>query len=408
MDGPDEQTPAQRTLAALRARVHEYDTRRAGERLGSAVVRGALCGLAVRGGLHTVSYLVSLLPRKRGARGGPTPAERLIESLRYAAFFGTFGGVYVGADELIAMLLGRKKTRAWRSIVAGALAGPSILWTGRGSDHTSLAMYAFLRGLVLLVRCGNLPGAPTWRRRLLAPTRVPQGDVALMCLAVAQLGYSWMVTPQTLPRSYVRFLNKHGGKPEYMYAAVREMIRLQRQGQGSPPRTLRALRGTPHEAFCGSVPCSFLHRGKSCPRANLEFLPEAFLRALPVYLPVYLVPALFVHRQRLLDPVMGVQIWRRLVLGMLRSSAFLAAFCTLAWVGVCGMHQTAGKTNDLLFMSACAFGGLSLLVEKKSRRMDLAMYCLSRVSGGEGGREGKGGRMASLYSSRITFFVFFE
>lgn len=57
-------------------------------------------------------------------------------------------------------------------------------------------MYVFLRGLVLLVRCGNLPRGPAWRRRLLAPTRATHGDVALMCLAVTQLGYSWMVTPK--------------------------------------------------------------------------------------------------------------------------------------------------------------------------------------------------------------------
>lgn len=285
MDAAEDLTPAQRTLAALRARVHEYDTHRAKERLGNAVLRGALCGLAVRGGLHAVSFLVSHLGKKK--RAGPSARERLMESLRYAAFFGTFGGVYVGTDELIAMLLGRKRTSAWRSIVAGAVAGPSILWTGPGADHTSLAMYVFVRGLVLLVRCGNLPGAPEWRRRLLAPTRVPHGDVMLMCLAITQLGYSWMVTPQTLPKSYVRFLNKHGGKPDYMYGAVRELIRLQRQGRGFPPRQLRALQGTPHAAFCGTIPCGFLHPGQSCPSALATFLPQAYLRALPVYVVGY-------------------------------------------------------------------------------------------------------------------------
>ncbi|KFM24545.1 hypothetical protein F751_2263 [Auxenochlorella protothecoides] len=371
----------QRTLEALRLRVKEYDMARAQDRLTIAVVRGACAGLAVRGGLHAVSYLAGRLMRSRRREqpsSGPTPVERLVETLRYGAFLGTFGGVYVSADELIAMLLGRSRTRGWRSLLAGLLAGPSILLTGPGSNHTSLAMYVFLRGLVLLVRCGNLPGGPAWRRRLLAPTRATHGDVALMCLAVTQLGYSWMVTPKTLPGAYIRFLNKHGGKPTYMYAAIREMMALQRRGEAHPPRPLTALRGTPHAGFRGVIPCSFLHEGETCSQATLAFAPEAYMRALPVYFPVYLIPALFVHRQRLLDPRVAPELWRRLVLGMLRSSAFLTLFCVLAWRSVCLVHNVAGRTTGPLFMLACGAGGLSLLAEKKSRRMDIALYCLSR------------------------------
>ena len=134
-----------------------------------------------------------------------------------------------------------------------------MLLTGGQETHTSLALYVFIRGLTLLVRCGNLPGAHPlkvsgrgcgcgqgtrkvfrsgwcWQlaaglalvcavqatqlahatpaahaattlcaaaascarvqRKLLAPTRMKYGDVALMCLSTAQIGYSWMVLPQ--------------------------------------------------------------------------------------------------------------------------------------------------------------------------------------------------------------------
>lgn len=80
--------------------------------------------------------------------------------------------------------------------MAGLLAGPTIRLTGPDSNHTTLANYVFLRGLVLLIRCGNLPSAPEWRKKALAPTRWSHGDVMLMCLAVSQLGYSWLVTPK--------------------------------------------------------------------------------------------------------------------------------------------------------------------------------------------------------------------
>ena len=51
--------------------------------------------------------------------------------------------------------------------------------------------------------------------------RWKHGDTALMCLATSQIGYSWIVLPQTLPPGYVRFLNQHGGKQDCHYGAVR-------------------------------------------------------------------------------------------------------------------------------------------------------------------------------------------
>ena len=42
-----------------------------------------------------------------------------------------------------------------------------------------------------------------------------------MCLATSQLGYSWILMPQTLPPAYNSFLNYHGGKEMYHYDAVR-------------------------------------------------------------------------------------------------------------------------------------------------------------------------------------------
>lgn len=40
----------------------------------------------------------------------------------------------------------------------------------------------------------------------------------------------------------------------------------------------------------------------------LDFIPKAYLRALPVYLPVYFLPAILVHRKRLLDDKAGPKI----------------------------------------------------------------------------------------------------
>lgn len=95
-------------------------------------------------------------------------------------------------------------------MLAGACAGPALLLTGPHNRHYSLATYIMLRGLTLIVRCGNQPDASPAVRRLLAPTRLRHGDTALMCAAASQILYSFAMMPHTLPTSYVRFIVKAG------------------------------------------------------------------------------------------------------------------------------------------------------------------------------------------------------
>ena len=83
---------------------------RALERLINASVRGAAAGLILRGGLHLVSQLVSLVvASKRKARRGLTLKQALDDTLRYVAFLGSLGGVYVAVDEGIAAVFGKSR-----------------------------------------------------------------------------------------------------------------------------------------------------------------------------------------------------------------------------------------------------------------------------------------------------------
>lgn len=373
------------TLVELRqtvvSRVRTYDKVRAAQRLQDAALRGAFAGVATRGGLHLVTYLLHLLMggRKKKKAGRPDGRAMLADTARWGAFLGTFSGGFVVCDELIAMLGGRRRTAAWRAMVSGALAGPALLLTGGQQTHTSLSLYVFVRGLVLLIRCGNLPGAHPLKRKLLAPTRWAHGDLALMCLSSVQLSYSWMLLPQTLPPSFVRFLNKHGGKEPHVYEGIREMC--SRASAGLPPGAtpLAALAGTECANFCGPTACPFLHPGQGCVQHAVTFFPASYLRSLPVYFPVYLIPAIMVHRKKLVQPGTAPELWRKLAVGVLRSSLFLSLFCTLAWGGVCTSHALGGRTSGALFAGSCWVGGLSLLSEKPSRRMELALYLFSRA-----------------------------
>ena len=330
-------------------------------------------GMTMRGGFHVLSYALRLVVmgqtgarRDEGARAARAAHDmaRLVgtgkvvvtaasvktvlrkilkDTVQYGMFLGSFSGGYVALEEGIALGMGRERTRGWRALVAGFVAGGSLVLAGGEKRHTSLALYMALKGLTFLVRCGNVPlvidgessrtkagtedpeqahddddaerkrTRRAWVRRLLAPTRFSQGDVLLMCLAMSQLGYSWIVEPSTLPVSMLKFLNKHGGQTSNVMDDIRRMCAIGGTSGASSSFSIvrspqrRSLRGTRTQ---GGIPCSVVHPGQTCNEHAFGFFPQAYARAIPVYLPVYIVPALLIHRQKLLsDP----EIWPKVV-----------------------------------------------------------------------------------------------
>lgn len=112
----------------------------------------------------------------------------------------------------------------------------------------------------------------------------------------------------------------------------------------------------------------------------LRIFPGVFKLAIPLYLPVYLVPAAIVQRTKLFVPVQeAIAKWRRLILSVLRSSAFLSSFTCLTWLGISTYQDVVGYPTVLGIALAGAFGGLAIFVEKKARRIELALYLACRA-----------------------------
>eukprot|EP00882_Tetradesmus_deserticola_P032967 GHRQ01037618.1.p1 GENE.GHRQ01037618.1~~GHRQ01037618.1.p1 ORF type:complete len:217 (+),score=70.64 GHRQ01037618.1:327-977(+) len=174
-----------------------------------------------------------LLPGLRAARcicvmahpcRSVTAAGAVGDTVRYTAFLAALAGIYIGVDEGIAAAVGKDRSAKWRSLVAGMCAGPALLCTGPKSRHYSLATYILLRGITLLIRTGNKPRTAARYPVLhaaLAPTRLAHGDTLLMCCAASQIVYAFIMMPQTLPSSYVRFIRKQGAKELYVWRGIR-------------------------------------------------------------------------------------------------------------------------------------------------------------------------------------------
>ncbi|PPR81410.1 hypothetical protein GOBAR_AA39305 [Gossypium barbadense] len=80
--------------------------------------------------------------------------------------------------------LNRAVTAKWRALVAGLVAGPSMLLTGSNTRHTSLAIYILMQAAVLASRCGIKS-----KRfgKFCKPLTWKHGDIFLMCLSTSEI-----------------------------------------------------------------------------------------------------------------------------------------------------------------------------------------------------------------------------
>ncbi|KAE9604640.1 putative transmembrane protein [Lupinus albus] len=349
-------------------------------RIITASVKGFTIGVGLKGGLGFFAILARLTRKKPQRKGNVVTNSEVIvtalkETLRYGLFLGTFAGTFVSMDELIGALGGHRRTAKWRALLAGALAGPSMLLTGLEMQHTSLAIYILMRASVLASRCGikskrfgTICKPLTWK----------YGDIFLMCLSSSQILSAYILKQESLPSSYKSFLNKQGGKDMAILQGIKDLA------SGKPFTNLEAVEkyykamGVDMKLDPNmKVPCSIVHGNQSCTGHVFSFLLQAYRRALPVYLPVYLIPALIVHRQELLRRPHS--ILAKGLVGTGRSSLFLSVYCTSAWMWTCFVFRLFKACNIPLVAMGTFPTGLALAIEKKSRRMEISLYCLARA-----------------------------
>ena len=75
------------------------------------------------------------------------------------------------------------------------------------------------------------------------------------------------------------------------------------------------------------------------------FFLNSLVRSFGVNAPLYLVSTLVVHRFRVLDKRAGPAILKRSLIGTARSSAFLSAYCALAWAGPDAAQTLLGRVR---------------------------------------------------------------
>ncbi|KAK8944458.1 hypothetical protein KSP39_PZI008059 [Platanthera zijinensis] len=296
------------------------------------------------------------------------------EACRIGLLFGGFTGSYHALRCFLRKF--RKKETPLNAFLAGSIAGLSIMALDDSSRRRTLALYLAAR----LAQCAY-NSAKSKNKFHLWGSHWKHGDSLLFSLACAQVMYAFVMRPESLPKAYQDFIQKTGPVAEPVYKAVRDTCR------GSPVDVISLsayvsnlvgsvpLKLTEYHSI---VPCSIIHpNNDSCVAHNVAAASLTFKKTFPLYFSLTFVPFVVLRLQKFLKSPTRTS-WIA-VLGAIRSTTFLSAFVAFFQAAICLHRKVATKDHKLVYWIAGAIAGLSVLLEKKGRRSELALYVLPRA-----------------------------
>ncbi|XP_010274495.1 PREDICTED: uncharacterized protein LOC104609811 [Nelumbo nucifera] len=296
------------------------------------------------------------------------------EACRIGLLFGGFTGSYHALRCLLRKL--RKKETPLNVILAGSVAGLSILALDDSSRRRTLALYLLAR----LAQCAY-NSAKSKNKFHLWGSHWSHGDSLLFAFACAQVMYSFVMRPESLPKSYQDFIQKTGPVAEPVYKAVRDSCRGCSVDVAALSAYLsnRKEPGTVKlEEHPSIIPCSIIHPDiNSCLVHNANAASATFRKTFPLYFSLTFVPFVVLHLQKFMESPART-CWHA-VKGAVRSTTFLSAFVGIFQAVICLHRKVASRDHKLVYWVAGGLSALSVLLEKKARRGELALYVLPRA-----------------------------
>nr|XP_031864219.1 uncharacterized protein CI109_000131 [Kwoniella shandongensis]KAA5531291.1 hypothetical protein CI109_000131 [Kwoniella shandongensis] len=287
---------------------------------------------------------------------------------------------------------GDEGERRWQAAVAGAVGSLGLLWESKGR-RTGVAQQMFVRGL----QASYNQYTPRFG------IRIPHGDLLVFGACCGQIMFAFLLSPETMPKEYSQWIQAASRVPEFAVLANRTAVRkgfiepLQVQRalghKAITPQNRKTLEGVLEKIKQGwnppNVPCEMVHPwSNSCPDTGIRRFFSVFRFMLPVYSALHLIPMLVLRRNHFQrDPL---RMLARAIWGITRSCSFLGAFVAIYQLLFClriqtieqpygtKFWQTFAKRKETFWMMGFATC-LSLLVEEKKRRAELAMYVLPRA-----------------------------
>ncbi|KPI85861.1 hypothetical protein ABL78_5081 [Leptomonas seymouri] len=307
---------------------------------------------------------------KRGLSGAflaRVPSEFLsLDPLKWAAVFGGFSSFRFCLQTLQRLLNPFGVSEKLAALLAGCICATPVYVMNK-ETRMELCLYLFVRSAHTFCLRYVLPHMPKLMREF------RHYDVLLMCMSSAQIAYGCLFNPDTLPKSYQGFLVRASTYQEKLirghsgYARERLIPDLVDYCWS---KNLPIIKDFDQKG--AATLCKLTHGDHSCNTWALVFIVRNMLTmGIPLYGPLRLVAMLGFQRKRLLThPISTIA---RNVRSMLISALFLATYVAVILRSACFsvQHRAGVKAVTAL----CSLAGLATLLEPKSRRMDLALYC---------------------------------
>lgn len=296
---------------------------------------------------------------------------------------GLFLASFLGIFELLLRLLRtchHKTLETLSGPLSGAVASLSLLFMPKQSQST-ISLFFALRACEII--CKFLYSA-----EILPDIPVP--DFWVMYAGTVPVLWAWMFDRSLLDPSYRKFLDVQGGIPIHK---VKRFALLLCLGRDSPLTqlldisyasdpfpmelvemldTLRVSNSTQEHYHL----CTQTHPNSNCDIHFLQFILKSLQRTLPVYAPIHLLPLFLFRFPQLCSNPLGILF--KTSTGIMRSSLFLSTYCASAWYFSCMMQRTIGARLGDQSILIISLGALSVLMENKSRRSELALYVLAQ------------------------------
>lgn len=324
-----------------------------------------------------INILYPILNILKGRRVGLSIKAILFKAQHWGLFAGsllaTYNSFMYESKKYVKLI---ELIKNFRALIAGALAGLSLIWVPK-ENRWSIVLLTFVRAFELQVKLLHKSGS--------LPT-VPHSDVLLMGLASSTMLHTWVYRPHTLDPSYNGFLTKQS----QTHPVIRKALGDMQIGKALDIEAINKVRAEIMKAKPLTESLGYdkwnageiLFPNKSMIGHFGSFFIKGMKLALPVYIPVFAVPILMFYPNQLLKKPFDTT--KRLIQGIIRSSVFLTTYCasgvaSLPILRSLGLtYSNFGAFSQIIFFISGLIAGCSTLIEKKGRRIELALYVLSK------------------------------
>lgn len=264
------------------------------------------------------------------------------DSLGFALFLSVFLSSYRGLYCIL-----RRKNLTWpvSSFFAGSIASLALLIDKNKSRRTLLSLYVLTRALEYLCKYIFRNFKSKWTK-IAAPT--------LMMLSSSQILFSFIVYPNTLAKSYYKFILGQSN--------VRKRL--------NPTEIVAYVDFLQNSVKTSSeILCDSMHPNISCKNHFVTSFETSMRQSFLMYAPLHLIMMLISKR-------FNVKSW---LMQTARSCVFLSGYISTAWGALCVLRMIFKKEHLWFYMVNGLCSGAWSLLEPPYRRLELAMYCLPRA-----------------------------